>query len=770
MTFPRRITRHQYLTRRLLAVASLSLSIAGTQSARSQPASQAVVLQYDHGLFAQAPSDVAFSKRNDLQLTIDSRWLNNYGYRPVRLKFTAQRPTVAEHRITFRLRVLHREQPTIEVERTTDMPRGAIEHEFVVRVPQFSSENQCEWDVWVDGVRDPELCVDRSTAWDTSLTGAPFSTYTSLKCIVVTKDARPGALRAVHSAPITATTVAPADLPAHWIDYSSIDVVALTPEVLQLLEKTRPDAMTALRRWIRTGGQLWVHSVGEDWEHLDDLERTLEIDSVQPPQLATAATIDPTDEADGRAIARGWRPLPIASEGEVPSAPGSEVPTSGISSVRGTTPTASPAPDEGRIANDDPARLAAVATATSMRDSIRWYLQRPVGFGRVRVYRGEWDPIGFSLSWQLLGGWSRNESPPSTPLTVAVETASEWHRRHGMTPDLANAEFADFLIPGVGLAPVTEFRVLITMFVLAIGPLNYWLLMRADRLHLLLFTVPALALGLTASLFGYAFLSDGMSTQIRVRSVTTLDQTTGEAACWARLSYYASLAPGDGLVLADDVAFYPILSGWDESRDAELEVARTVQWRDAQQRLSKGWLRSRVPTQYLSIRARKTPARIQLEQDDVRLVATNKLGTRIEYLAVVDESGNISAGEAIDDGVRVELQASTHSDALRVLRERIVAHQPRMPPELAGSQEPDSLSHRRQQYFRRFADPQVGIERLSENALDRAIADLVAPTADGVLNLPPRSYVAVTATGPEVDLGLPDAEEEASFHLLLGNW
>jgi hypothetical protein len=30
--------------------------------------------------------------------------------------------------------------------------------------------------------------------------------------------------------------------------------------------------------------------------------------------------------------------------------------------------------------------------------------------------------------------------------------------------------------------------------------------------------------------------------------------------------------------------------------------------------------------------------------------------------------------------------------------------------------------------------------------------------------------VAITATGPEVDLGLPDAEEEASFHLLLGNW
>ena len=36
-----------------------------------------------------------------------------------------------------------------------------------------------------------------------------------------------------------------------------------------------------------------------------------------------------------------------------------------------------------------------------------------------------------------------------------------------MTPDDANLDFAKLLVPGVGLAPVTEFRVLITLFVLA---------------------------------------------------------------------------------------------------------------------------------------------------------------------------------------------------------------------------------------------------------------------------------------------------------------
>ena len=64
-------------------------------------------------------------------------------------------------------------------------------------------------------------------------------------------------------------------------------------------------------------------------------------------------------------------------------------------------------------------------------------------------------------------------------------------------------------------------------------------------------TVPLAAAITTLALFAYAILADGFETRVRAHSFTTLDQRTGEAACWSRLSYYSGLAPGHGLIDAN---------------------------------------------------------------------------------------------------------------------------------------------------------------------------------------------------------------------------
>jgi hypothetical protein len=271
-------------------------------------------------------------------------------------------------------------------------------------------------------------------------------------------------------------------------------------------------------------------------------------------------------------------------------------------------------------------------------------------------------------------------------------------------------------------------------------------------------------------LFGYALLSDGLSTTARVRSFTTLDQTTGEAACWARLSYYAGLAPGNGLTLSDDAVIYPILAGWDQTGSTSTNDARELKWRDGRQLLTAGWLRSRVPTQYLSIRARKSPHRLRLQPNGERMWATNELGTKITYVAVVDDAGQVFAGESMNAGAMVELKPSTHANALRLLREMMLENQPEMPPELIGDRSSESSSRRRRRAYRPNFDSEFGGERLGDNLQDLAIASLVEANAESILNVPPRSYVAITENGPEVELGIADAKEDASFHVLLGKW
>src|SRR5262249_50379002 len=123
-------------------------------------------------------------------------------------------------------------------------------------------------------------------------------------------------------------------------------------------------------------------------------------------------------------------------------------------------------------------------------------------------------------------------------IAFAGRTTRRWEGRHGLTPDTASREFAQLLVPDVGLAPVLEFQILITLFVFVIGPINYWLLKRFGRLFLIVLTVPLAAAITTAGLFAYAILSDGFGTTVRVRSFTSIDQRTGESACWSRLSYY----------------------------------------------------------------------------------------------------------------------------------------------------------------------------------------------------------------------------------------
>ena len=102
-------------------------------------------------------------------------------------------------------------------------------------------------------------------------------------------------------------------------------------------------------------------------------------------------------------------------------------------------------------------------------------------------------------------------------------------------------------MPGIGLTPVGSFLVLIALFVVLIGPVNYYLLRRWRRLYLLLVTVPAGAALRDAALFAYALICDGLGVRVRVRGLIEIDQRVGRTVSWSRQSYYAGLAPSQGL-------------------------------------------------------------------------------------------------------------------------------------------------------------------------------------------------------------------------------
>jgi hypothetical protein len=384
------------------------------------------------------------------------------------------------------------------------------------------------------------------------------------------------------------------------------------------------------------------------------------------------------------------------------------------------------------------------------------FLLRSWDLGQVVAFAAE-DPFpGSKDHWT----WVLNSIGPGRWL---------WAQRHGMTIGGGNPDFLKFLVPGVGLAPLGAFYVLITLFVLAIGPLNYWLLRRWRRRHLLVLTIPCGAGLVTLALLGYAMLADGFATRVRARSVTWIDQRCGQAACWGRLSFYAGLAPAQGLVFPDDVAVLPLEHApwFDRGERAE---GRTLIWNSPVQWLTAGWLPSRTPTQFLTLRCRPTQSGLVLQDSGDKTQVpkvTNRLGTRIEQLLVRTADGSFyQVDAAVDPGKTSPLQPLPR-DPYRRLRAAYEASLPALPlgvnPFRAGS-------FRSSWHYYQYAAYNLRPPSQASSRLEKALAVCKGIEEPDVPRLTPGSYAAIVAEPPELALGVARARSEASFHLIIGQW
>lgn len=354
-------------------------------------------------------------------------------------------------------------------------------------------------------------------------------------------------------------------------------------------------------------------------------------------------------------------------------------------------------------------------------------------------------------------------------LAIRQLESQNWPSRHGMLPGRKSKNFANLLIPGVGVAPVVEFQVLITLFVLAIGPLNYWLLWRWDRLHLLVLTTPLLATGITLGLLGYAMVCDGFGTQVRARSVTLLNQEKGEAVSWSRMTHYAGSAPVDGMLMPEGVAIYPISPSLGSGLFGSTSQERLLVWEGNQQRLASGWLPNRTAVQHLAIRNSKTEHRLDfLTPAKGPIEVSNQLGAKIELLLVQNELGDWSRGEAIAIDGKAVLEPIDLIKAIATFRILAIKNRPEMPVG-AGKEAADMAESLSFNSYRR--NDGYGIRTdMSKNRLNQMIERLSGVDGGKGLALPARSYVAVTRTAVETPLGVDDATESGSFHVTVGSW
>ncbi|HEV3023936.1 MAG TPA: hypothetical protein VGX76_15785, partial [Pirellulales bacterium] len=523
-------------------------------------------------------------------------------------------------------------------------------------------------------------------------------------------------------------TLAVDRLPQRWIDYTSVDLLCVSLEQLQRLAVEYPERWTAIRRWTSAGGNLLVSGIGTNFEQLAELERLLDV----------AVTADPAAAEPAGAPRAGWT-LPNKKDyNRELERPFGKTANATVAVPAGPpAPPAAPAPQV-----QAPARSA--------------FVTRPIGMGLVVAIAAA-DPFA--------------EPPEVWGWILRTLTPERWasYRRLGVSQERENTDFWNWLIPGVGLAPVNAFMVLITAFVIAIGPVNYFWLKRSGRLHLLLLIVPLCAFSVTGGLFGYAVLADGLGVRVRARSFTAIDQRRGEAVCWSRISYHAGMAPSGGLNFPADVAvtpYYPDANDYDAKRPRLGMI-----WSEEQQNLASGWLLSRTPAQLLTVRSRASAAGVRWiapakAGDPPRI--ENRLETPIERLLLADEKGNHYRALDVPPGATVELETADVEAEQTALQKIVRAAAPAVPD---GFDQPAYSTFGRRGYnpYRR-GNTSLPAASLGTSRLEHMLRVACGMAGTQPQPLAPASYLAVVGCSPEVVWGVPAPKAEASLHVVVGRW
>lgn len=758
-------------------------------------------------------------KPSGLQIQIFSEWVDQSGYRPVTIEVASVGRAAADRNLTIRIRPDGWQQTSAGVTASVRLPQGATSQSTTIMLPQSEVIQQMEIETREDGLRVEDLSgrygvARNASGWnwseasptilfidrDVPLTNAS-RTYPNLATTGALPDVVEFAplmiptgdnseenlreawayrhLKRLQNVPHGNRTVdddfiidnvrrlqrvdlkAPGSLPEEWLAYTSVDVTVISLDDLQFLHDNFSVRFAALREHLISGGMGIVTGVMND----DDRDRCGRLLGEVPPLPAGADRSEQADSRPDSRLASSATPVAATSAAATSVAIDWQLPDtatygSPFASIMGDFILQNINGMGGRVINtptgpvpfypDDPdydAESEEQIDETNV-PAAKFQLAT-IGMGRVCAVAGhqlsdldsaQWSWLFRSLGLQRL----------------------QWFQRHGMSATRQNSGFYDFMIPGVGAAPVKGFLAVITVFMVVIGPLNYWFLARFRRLYLLLVTVPLGAFLVTGGLYGLAIFKDGLGTRARVRSYSEL-LDTGEAVSWSRQVYYAGVAPSSGLIYPRTAAVLPI--DFEPWRPASAE--RTIEYSRQQQRFVGGYLRSRSHAQNLVINLQHDAPRLDVRRDDANPtpVLRNTLDVPIEYVLVADNGQWFSAA-SVASGAQVSLQTISVEDARQRMSELLTQHQLIRPQGFAPQGSRGRWSNRfRQHWDAQFPDPAA-----STSLLERNISGMMDDIQVNQLTAG-RHYFAITSQAPSfVPVGISNSRQLDGFHLVRGQW
>ena len=331
--------------------------------------------------------------------------------------------------------------------------------------------------------------------------------------------------------------------------------------------------------------------------------------------------------------------------------------------------------------------------------------------------------------------------------------------RHGLSLIQNNDDYWDFMVPGYGASPVRSFLGFITLFIIMIGPVNYYLLNQAKRLYLLPVTVGIAAFVTTIAMMGYALVSDGISTRSRLRSYTEIDQRRDEhiASSHCRHAYIASFTPAGGLRFPYHTCVYPVVPS--QSRFQR----RVEELNDRQETriLESGYMRPRTTMQFISTDVNATTHGIDVARGVSN--ATNKLGAKLTYAWIRDENGDLYRAENVEVDQAINFSPADQDDEWVAYQKIAGANKPAPPAGLDKTANDWMFGDNN---YRRYGYVQSSPPSTETSLLNKSISNV----RSFFKQAKPNTYLVISETAPPYIHTGTEASELASFHVTRGVW
>jgi hypothetical protein len=217
--------------------------------------------------------------------------------------------------------------------------------------------------------------------------------------------------------------------------------------------------------------------------------------------------------------------------------------------------------------------------------------------------------------------------------------------------------------------PTRGMVVVMLAFIIAIGPVNIYVLNRRQRRTWMLWTIPAISFATTLIVFAYSLLREGITPDTRIAGLTVIDQASHHATTFGATAFYCPLTPSGGLHFDYETEATPLVS-----RGYGPGTSREIDWTQSQH-LQHGWISARVPAHFHLRKSETRRERIQIVNENGKLQVINGLGAPIKSLWVADADMNVYQATGVAPGQKTGLilspqsQPAEKSGANELLRE-----------------------------------------------------------------------------------------------------